>query len=1204
MEEEEIVLLSDKELASSFVGDAYSMYMKEVFSYRLLSMEENKELARRYRSGDLSALEKLVNHNLRLVVNMAHRYKDRLNTMHILDIIQEGNLGLMRAARDYDPDVASFSTYAYNWIKQAITRSISDKDNEIRKPVHIQSLSNKYLKLISEKKNLTDKEICKELDIGFETLENIRHALSLSSVSMNQTVDDDEKTELGDFLSSSHNDYEDIIEEMSSKTIFLALKEVLSDLEYYIVYVRILSDTRMTLEQVASELGLTRERVRQLEAKALRKAKPLMENENKMQQVLARLQTREQVRIDNLRIEPIEPGRIIKYLYVKDKLSFDEKRLMHFIYFGKFNYTHKELAVIMKMSLQDFNKLYRSLMDNLKHYFSNSSKFNSYRDSMIKNYGTKIFTLDINSDIKVVDYDSLRDRYSSLSLEQYLELVNRAEYQITKDEIDLLTKYFHIPERKSHAIELLFRDLNLAVFGYKGRPTNVPKNKLWKVYQDNLSDYTEEQRLFLECYFFNKRDKSEFKTTYKDSSLYYRYYYLIDRLERTYFNIYRYLDNNFTREQYILFKNKYIHKMTKERLELLDLFYGVNGKALTIPEIAALYNMDYIKMHDKISDARDAAIVINSGIDRGLDLDKSLYVQYVLDPAIYFTLEARAVLKLFIVDNKTYDEISGLLGLTKYRISNIITENVRKMDGYRFGLFEVERIDEDTLNSVFDYFKDSFLEEERKVLRLKHLEHLENKDIADRLGIDLIDVNHYASHFNKLYFSYRIKDVEITKEDIILEINRHKSECVLDDRKKLAISLFYGIKNEFNPEGEKLTRDEIKVRLGITKNMCYQILTSGINDIKGRKIGISKVTGSYIPRDELDRLLDDYHLPISDKEREIICYLFELKGYPYKKIDELPDIFGDTRSSLGRRYQRAIVSIYRYMNKEIEGQLNYDVDLLPNLKYFSYSDRRIINMYFKDGYTVETLAKEYKVSFEKMFSIIERIKINIYELLNNPKVKKFDYDYYMAVRDKCDLPYFGDRETTIEVFDLFYGMNDGLRMSIPEIIKKLKLNTEQSATNRAANSLMLAVCKYKEGIKPGNSFTYEEIKEYYRLHESEMTYYKKQFYLRYFKKVENSYRINGLIPGVSYIILYDLLVDRNPNIYTRDNLDRDTVIQLIRKYGSLMTNAVRRELMAIYEITPREFMNGKEINHVYKIFNAVDERLKEKGISVQIKKKD
>ena len=81
-------------MIQSFVGDAYSMYMKEVFSYRLLSTEENKELARRYRNGDQSALEKLVNHNLRLVVNMAHKYKDRLNTLHILDIIQEGTLAV------------------------------------------------------------------------------------------------------------------------------------------------------------------------------------------------------------------------------------------------------------------------------------------------------------------------------------------------------------------------------------------------------------------------------------------------------------------------------------------------------------------------------------------------------------------------------------------------------------------------------------------------------------------------------------------------------------------------------------------------------------------------------------------------------------------------------------------------------------------------------------------------------------------------------------------------------------------------------------------------------------------------------------------------------------------------------------------------------------------------------------------------------
>ncbi|MGN1372335.1 MAG: RNA polymerase sigma factor RpoD/SigA [Candidatus Coprovivens sp.] len=1204
MEEEEIVLLSDKELATSFVGDAYSMYMKEVFSYRLLSLEENKELARRYRAGDTKAFEMLVNHNLRLVVNMAYKYKDKLNTMSILDIIQEGNMGLMRAARDYDPDVASFSTYAYHWIKQAITRSISDKDNEIRKPVHIQALGNKYLKLIEKGKKLSDDEICKELEIGFETLETIRHSLSISSVSMNQTIDDDEKTELGDFLSNSHNDYDDILEEMSSKSLFLSLKEILSDLEYYILYVRVLSDTRLTLEQVGVEFGITRERIRQLEEKALRKAKLLMENPNKMQKLLNNLREREKGNFKHLRIEPIEPIKIIKYLYVKDSLSFEERKLLYFIYFSKYSFTHMELARAMKLNYKEFKVLYDGLINTLKSSFSNNKKFDSYRECMIKNYGTKIFTIDLNSDVKVVDYDYLRERYSSLDFDGFMELVNKAEYSITSDEIQLLTSFYHIPERKNHAVELLFRDLNLAVFGFKERTINVPKNKLWKVYQNNIKDYTDEQRLFLECYFFSKRDKSEFKSIYTESSLYYRYYYLIDRLERTYYNIYRFLDYNFDVDQYRLFKKKYGHKMSTERLELLDLFYGVNGESLSIQEIALMYNMDYIKMHDKLSDARDAAIIINAGMNKGLDIDKKRYVPYILDKSYNFTLETRLVLKLFIIDNKTYDEISNMLGLTKYRISNIITDGIRKIDAYRFGINDVFRISREELEKLFNIYEDVFLEEEKYVIRMKYLEYMENKDIASKLSIDLLEVNRCISHFNKMYFGYMIKNVDVSIEDIISEINRHPSECLLNERRKEVLSLFYGIKNGYNPNGEKLTREQIANKLNITKNMCYQAINNGINDIKGRKIGLSKVTGSYISRDELDILLDDYHLPISDKEREIICYLFELKGYPYKKIDELPEIFGDTRSSLGRRYQRAIISIYKYLNKEIEGQLSYDVDILPNLKYFSYSDRNIINKYYRDGMTVESLSKEYNVSFEKMFSILERLKVNIYDILNNPKVKKFDFDYYMKVRNNIDLPFFGDRKKSIEIFDLFFGMNDGLRMSIPEIIKKLNLDMEQTSTNRAVNNLMLAVCKYKEGIRAGNSFSYEEIKRYYMLHEDEMTYYKKQFYLRYFKRMESSCRLNGIVSGVSYVILYDLLKEKNPYIYTPDNLDRDSVIKIIRKYGSLITNATKRELMAIYEITPREFMNGKDINHVYKIFNAVDERLREKELESKTLKKD
>lgn len=91
-------------------------------------------------------------------------------------------------------------------------------------------------------------------------------------------------------------------------------------------------------------------------------------------------------------------------------------------------------------------------------------------------------------------------------------------------------------------------------------------------------------------------------------------------------------------------------------------------------------------------------------------------------------------------------------------------------------------------------------------------------------------------------------------------------------------------------------------------------------------------------------------------------------------------------------------------------------------------------------------------------------------------------------------------------------------------------------------------------------------------------------------------RLNGIVPGVSYVILYDLLKEKNSGIYTPDNLDRDMVIQIIRKYRDLITNVTKTELMAIYEIVPREFMNVKDVNHVYKIFNAVDERLREKEL--------
>ncbi len=591
VEELDVKEVTEEEITSAYVDSAFRMYMREVFKIPVLTADENKQLIKLVRAGDMNAREKMIQGNLRLVINMAYKYVNRLNHMQLLDIIQEGNFGLMRAIEDYDPEVSAFSTYAYNWIKQAITRSISDKENEIRKPVHIQSLSYKYLKLLENNKDISDKDICKELDITMDTLSNIRQALSTSTFSMNQTIDDDEKSELGDFIAAPNSSYNEVEDEMASYTLFIALREVLSDYEYYIVYSRILNSKRKTLEEIALEFGVTRERIRQIENKVLRKIKPFMQNNKKMQIVLNKIYEREG-KIFNLRTRPISPLKIIEYLYVKDSLNAMQKRLFHMIYFNKYNMSKKDIANKLGLGEQAFEVLYRDTLGVVEKKLSNRTKFESYRFSMIKNYGSRIYDLDISSDLKVIDYDALAKKYSTMDYSDLMELIKDVGYKITNDEIALLDKFFLKPEKKGLRPPEILRDLNLAVFGYKERNTQVPKNKLYKVYLKNIEDYTEEQRLFLECYVFNKKDRNEFKHSYKGSSLYYRYYFLIDRLERTYYNIYRFLDNNFTKEDYIKLKELYSSKFSEERIKLLDLVYGVNGKALSISEISEVYGLD------------------------------------------------------------------------------------------------------------------------------------------------------------------------------------------------------------------------------------------------------------------------------------------------------------------------------------------------------------------------------------------------------------------------------------------------------------------------------------------------------------------------------------------------------------------------------------------------------------------------------------
>lgn len=259
------------------IDDPVRMYLKEIGKVPLLSAEEEVELARRMEKGDEEAKRKLAEANLRLVVSIAKKYVGR--GMLFLDLIQEGNLGLIKAVEKFDYRKGyKFSTYATWWIRQAITRSIADQARTIRIPVHMVETINKLIRvsrqLLQELgRDPSPEEIAKEMDL---TEDKVREIMKIAQepVSLETPIGEEEDSHLGDFIED-----EDAPAPAAAAS-FMLLKEQLGDVldtlterEKRVLELRFgIEDGRpRTLEEVGKEFGVTRERIRQIETKALRK---------------------------------------------------------------------------------------------------------------------------------------------------------------------------------------------------------------------------------------------------------------------------------------------------------------------------------------------------------------------------------------------------------------------------------------------------------------------------------------------------------------------------------------------------------------------------------------------------------------------------------------------------------------------------------------------------------------------------------------------------------------------------------------------------------------------------------------------------------------------------------------------------------------------------------------------------------------------
>lgn len=259
--------------------DSIQMYLKEIGQYQLISGGQEKELAKRIEKGDIEAINLLARANLRLVVSIAKKYANRSPDLTLLDLIQEGNLGLFKAVSKFDWTKGyKFSTYATWWIRQAITRALADQSRTIRVPVHMVETIAKYKQVVRRLsqdlgRDPLPEEIAIEMNLPVDKVYTIEK-IDQSTLSLESPIGDEgdeSKSKLGDFLADEKILSPD--QESSRRIISDQVKEILNDLpekERKILELRhgLVDGVTHTLEEVGKEFGVTRERIRQIEAKA------------------------------------------------------------------------------------------------------------------------------------------------------------------------------------------------------------------------------------------------------------------------------------------------------------------------------------------------------------------------------------------------------------------------------------------------------------------------------------------------------------------------------------------------------------------------------------------------------------------------------------------------------------------------------------------------------------------------------------------------------------------------------------------------------------------------------------------------------------------------------------------------------------------------------------------------------------------------
>ena len=1153
----------------NYSESALGNYLKMVSIYPLLSKEEETKLFKQYRDGDLSAKEKIFNGNLRLVISITKKFCNTNNLSHLemLDLIQEGNLKLIKAIETYDFDKGSFATYATAVISRSLQRIIDDTDDIIRKPVHLKLLSRKYNYLINKAymtgKNLSDEEICDILGITEKTLKNIKNN-QFGLLSLNDKISEEDSTEYEFFLAYDDSNFDLFNNSFDDNRLLKIIKATLRPLEYFIIYYHILSNNSVSLDYLAHELNINKEAVRQLEKKGLDKIKPYLKNEKATLNAYKRL-----FKIENsssFNIIPITPKKIITYNFLKDILTNKEKALLKIIYFDDYIYSSDILAKKFKMNKHQFNIFYSALINKIDFYTSSSEYF-KYAKKMISIYKTRIYKHSFNDAI-FLEKDKLKNRYLGLTNQEINELLEDNNINLNKKQRKIINEAFP-NSQKNITNKQIDKSLNILLLGYQSKYTLLPSNVLYPIYLNNKTKFTIDEQNYLECHFFKLRKDNKQNMGKLDALA------IIYRLEKLYYHISQ--ENlNFTKNQYLLVRNNCLNKLPKEQIEILDLYYGLSSF-----DSSSLNNEKYQSLYRYLNEIIGNVKKLFMQNCQTIIFDKDIYLPYLNNKKCHLLPIEVLIMKYYLIDNLDFEQIKQKVDHESNSIINIIQNAMYKIDLYRFNINH-EEINIPNFKIFLNDNKKRYSDIEYNIAEMKYINCQSDEEILSSLTISKDELSKTINMIKEDFINYQINGVLIFQKDVLNECHYHLSESVLNEKEKMFIKHLYL---------DNMTYGKIREIMNLTKEEFSNIYNNVYAKIKARKLGIIRPKLLFISREKLKELFNNGNLPINNMQKEIISYLFEIGDYPYKTLEQLSNIYHMPVKNIEKIYFQAIIKIKKYQNHEIENKLNFDSDIKPLLKYFNSFDQNIIIDYFANQLSFDILCQKYGLSFLKLEKIIEEYKYNMFCFNNGLITNQFDFEYYQKICNNDDIPFYGNKDLAMQIFDLYYGMNGKKRLSISQIIEKLNLTISEKDVSTILEDYILSIYKYHDNIKKEKGFSYKDILDYFTKHQIEMTREKKNYYIQFLSRINNAY-IDSTCYHISKDILFDLIKDKDPNYFSFTDLSRDTIIKILQNYGDKLSNEVREKLLRIYNINIDEVMQKSKLNELYKILNILDLKLK------------